>query len=142
MSFREIDSTLSAIEKISTDFKLIVVDGQGIAHPRRFGIASHIGVLLNKPTIGCAKKRLVGKFQIPENIVGAYNYLYDGDEKIGAVLRTKINAKPIFISPGNLIDIESSVKMIMELITKYRLPEPVREAHNYCNLVKRSQLDV
>lgn len=139
MSFREIDSTLSAINEIKSDFQLIIVDGQGIAHPRRFGIASHLGVLLNKPTIGCAKKRLVGNFQMPENIVGAYTYLYDGEEKIGAVLRTKVNVKPIFISPGNLIDIESSVKIIMSLTTKYRLPEPIREAHSYCNLLKRSE---
>ncbi|MCX7990837.1 MAG: endonuclease V [Proteobacteria bacterium] len=130
------DSTLTAIMKLKSDFSLIIADGQGIAHPRRFGIASHLGVLLNIPAIGCAKKRLVGKFQMPENISGAFTYLYDGEEKIGAVLRTKVNVKPLFISPGHLVDIESSVRIIISLIGKYRLPEPVREAHLYGNKLR------
>lgn len=123
--------------KLKSDFDLIVVDGQGIAHPRRFGIACHLGVFLNKPTIGCAKKRLVGTYEMPENIFGAYSYLFDRDQKIGVVLRTKINVKPIFISPGHLVDIESAVRIIISLTGNYRLPSPVREADIYARSLKK-----
>lgn len=137
LSFREIDNTLIAVNKIKTGFDIILVDGQGIAHPRNFGFASHLGVLLNLPTIGCAKSRLVGDFDQPENFKGAFSYLYQNSKKIGAVLRTKKNIKPIFISPGHMIDIDSSIKIILELTEKYRLPEPIRSAHLFAEEVKR-----
>lgn len=138
LSFREIDNTLIAVNKIKGNYDIVMVDGQGIAHPRNFGFASHLGVMINKPTIGCAKSRLVGEFREPENFKGAFSYLYDNSKKIGAVLRTKKNIKPIFISPGHMIDIDSSVRIILQLTEKYRLPEPIRSAHLFAEEVKRA----
>lgn len=137
LSFREIDNTLNAINKIEGIYDIILVDGQGIAHPRNFGFASHLGVLLNKPTIGCAKSRLIGEFEEPENYKGAYSYLYYNSEKVGAVLRTKQGVKPLFISPGHMIDIDSSIRIILQLVEKYRQPEPIRTAHIFAEEVKK-----
>ncbi len=138
LSFREIDNTLNAVNKVKEPYDIIIVDGQGIAHPRNFGFASHLGVTLNKPTIGCAKSRLIGEYNEPENFKGAFSYLYDNSKKIGAVLRTKKNIKPIFISPGHMIDIDSSVKIILKLTEKFKLPEPIRSAHIFAEEVKRT----
>lgn len=137
LSFREIDTTISAIEKLQNGYDIIIVDGQGIAHPRGFGFASHLGVLLQKPTIGCAKSKLIGEFEEPSINRGSYNFLYYNEKIIGAVLRTKDSVKPIFISPGNLIDIDSSIKIVLQLSEKYRLPEPIRFAHNFAEEIKR-----
>ncbi|MCX7769764.1 MAG: endonuclease V [Proteobacteria bacterium] len=138
LSFREIDNTISAINKIKTNYDLIIVDGQGIAHPRNFGFASHLGVLVNKPTIGCAKSKLIGEFVEPEDYKGAFSYLYYNSLKVGAVVRTKKGVKPLFISPGHMVDIDSSVKIIIELTEKYRQPEPIRVAHSFAEEVKKA----
>jgi deoxyribonuclease V len=137
LSFREIDTTLSAIKKIHSKYDLVLVDGQGIAHPRGFGFASHLGVLLEKPTIGCAKSRLVGSYNEVGAKRGDFSYLIHNSEVVGAVLRTKAYVKPIFISPGNLIDIDSSIKIVLQLTEKYRLPEPIRFAHIFAEDTKR-----
>ncbi len=107
-----------------------------MAHPRRFGIASHVGVIMKKPTIGCAKKRLCGNYIQPDEKPGSFSYLYDKKEKIGAVLRTRKGVRPIFISIGTCVDIESSVRIIMSMVSKYRLPEPLRQAHLYAAEVR------
>ncbi len=130
LSFRESPSLIKAIKELKRKPDLIILDGQGIAHPRLIGIASHIGVLLNIPTIGCAKSKLIGEYNEPGSRKGSWEYLIKGTKYIGAVLRTRRSVKPVFVSPGHLIDITDSIKIILECITKYRLPEPVRCAHS------------
>ncbi len=131
LSFREIGTTLKAIKMLKHHYDVIMVDAQGIAHPRGLGFASHLGVLLDFPTIGCAKKRLVGEYEALSCSKGSYSLLYYRHQVCGAVVRTKENTKPLFVSPGHRVDIPSSVKVIMETTTRYRLPEPLRLAHIY-----------
>jgi deoxyribonuclease V len=136
LSFREIPMLLKAWENVKIKPQVLVVDGIGIAHPRRLGIASHLGIVLDIPTIGCAKSVLTGTYEEPPNIPGEYSYLRDSknpNEIIGAALRTKINVKPVFISPGHLITLEDSLNLITASIRKHRLPEETRFAHNVVN---------
>lgn len=135
LSFREIPMLLKAWKKLKTKPEVLLVDGVGIAHPRKMGIATHLGLILNIPTIGCAKNNLYGTYNMPENFQGAYEYILDpkSKEKIGAVVRTKNNVKPMFISPGHLMDVESAIEIVMKCIRKHRLPEPTRIAHNTVN---------
>ncbi|MEJ2738571.1 MAG: deoxyribonuclease V [Dehalococcoidia bacterium] len=129
LSFREIPVLISAFKSLTHEPDIIMVDGQGIAHPRRFGLASHLGVLLDIPTIGCAKSRLCGHHETPENVTGAYTELIDNDEVIGAVVKTKTNVKPVYVSIGHKIDLQSSIKYVVQCCSGYRLPEPTRLAH-------------
>lgn len=140
LSFREIPMLLKAWEKLKKQNKflpdVLVVDGVGIAHPRRMGIATHLGLILKIPTIGCAKNILTGVYEEPENIAGAVSLIYDKYNKkeiLGAALRSKINVKPIFISPGNLITLPESIEIIKKCLLKHRLPEPTRIVHNTVN---------
>ncbi len=135
LSFREIPMLLDAWEKLRTKPDVLVVDGVGIAHPRRLGIATHLGLVLDIPTIGCAKSVLVGEFKEPKDEFGDFSYMYDPKTKevIGAALRSKAGVKPIFISPGNLITLEESIEIVKQCITTYRLPESTRLAHNTVN---------
>ncbi len=128
LSFREGPAILMAYKKLSFKPQLLLFDGQGIAHPMGLGIASHLGVLLKIPTIGCAKSRLLGEYQEPGPLRGQWSYLYRGKEKIGAVLRSVDHVKPIFVSPGHLTDIESSVAFVLSCTTRFRTPEPIRRA--------------
>jgi deoxyribonuclease V len=107
---------------------LIIFPGRGIAHPRRIGLASHLGILLNLPTIACSKRALTQNYKEPEKNKGSYEYMLEGKEKVGIALRSKNNTKPIFVSPGHRVSINSSLKVILRCCTKYRLPEPLREA--------------
>ena len=129
LSFREIPLTMAAVEKLSVTPDLIIVDGQGIAHPRRFGLASHLGLLLDIPTIGCAKSRLCGRYTEPDIEPGGYSLLTDKDETIGAVLRTKRGVKPVFVSVGHRVDLTGAIHWILNCCHGYRLPEPSRLAH-------------
>jgi deoxyribonuclease V len=129
LSFREMPLIIPAIEKLKTAPDLIIMDGQGVAHPRRIGIASHLGLVLGIPTIGCAKSRLIGEFKEPAVKPGNWNNLTDRGEVIGAVLRTKEHVKPVYVSTGHMIDLESAVYWIMACCRGYRLPEPTRLAH-------------
>ena len=129
LSFREIPMLASVLELVENEPDLLIADGQGIAHPRRLGLAAHLGLLVDKPTIGCAKSLLVGKCEKPENIKGAYSFLKDKDEIIGACLRTRVGVKPVYISIGHKISLESAINYILKCCSKYRLPEPIREAH-------------
>lgn len=138
LSFREIPPLLKAWEKLRAKPQMLMVDGQGIAHPRRLGIASHLGVLLNLPTIGCGKSKLVGKYEEPGPQVGDSSPLLHRGEKIGAVLRTKEKVKPLFISPGHLCDQASAVRIVLASCGKYRLPEPTRLAHKFVNEIRRA----
>ncbi len=129
LSFREIPALLAALEKLPKLPDLLLVDGQGYAHPRRFGIACHLGVLTGLPTIGVGKTRLTGTYAEPPQIRGAWTPLMDGPERIGAVLRSRERTKPLFISAGHRISLESAVEWVMRCATRYRLPETTRSAH-------------
>ena len=129
LSFRECPLMLAACQKLSRNPDFILVDGQGIAHPRRFGIASHLGLILEIPTIGCAKSRLCGQYQSPSNEAGNYTELIDKDMVIGAVLRTRTNVRPIYVSIGHKIDLSAAIYWTLKCCRGYRLPEPCRFAH-------------
>lgn len=113
-----------------------MLDGQGIAHPRRLGIASHIGVLLDWPTIGCAKSILVGRFGELAPEAGSHVPLIDRGEQVGVALRTKKNVAPVYVSPGHLMDMDSAVDLVLQSVTKYRQPEPTRQAHLLVNRIR------
>jgi deoxyribonuclease V len=129
LSFREIPALSKAFKLVSEKPDMLVVDGQDLAHPRRFGLACHLGLLLGLPSIGCAKSRLIGTYEIPLDREGAWSPLKDRHEIIGAVLRTRKGARPVFVSPGNLIDLPSALEWVIQCGRGYRLPEPTRLAH-------------
>lgn len=129
LSFREAPACLEAVAKLRHEADLFLIDGQGVAHPRRLGLASHLGLFLDKPTIGCAKSRLIGRYEEPARERGAYSLLRDGDETIGAVVRTRSRVKPIFVSVGHKCQLEDAIRIVLACATKYRLPEPTRLAH-------------
>jgi deoxyribonuclease V len=129
LSFRESPLTLAACEKLTVTPDLILVDGQGIAHPRRLGLASHLGLLLNTPTIGCAKSLLCGRYEEPGIDAGSYTEVMDGSETIGVALRTKAELKPVYVSIGHKVDLQAAIHWILECCRGYRLPEPTRLAH-------------
>jgi deoxyribonuclease V len=138
LTFREGPSILAAFKKIKNEPDIILFDGQGIAHPRRMGIASHLGLFLNKPTIGCAKSRLSGKYTSVGEEKGDYALLKESEEVLGVVLRTRKKVKPIFVSPGYKIDLPNSIEIVLKCIVKYRLPLPVREAHIFVNQIRNN----
>lgn len=134
LTFREGPVILRCLGRIRQEPDLVIFDGQGIAHPKRMGIATHLGIILDKPTIGCAKSLLYGKYILPGIKKGSYTYiLNDKNDVIGACLRTRDNIKPVFVSYGYKISLETSVKLILSCVTKYRIPEPVRSAHRMAN---------
>jgi deoxyribonuclease V len=139
LSFRETPSVLEAWAKLKTEPDAVMFDGQGIAHPRRIGIASHVGLLLNRPTFGCAKSVLVGKFEEPKPERGAWSEMIDKGEVVGAALRTKTNVQPIYVSPGHLIDLEGAINLTLACDGGYRQPEPTRRAHLLVNALRRGE---
>ena len=128
LSFREIPAILQALEQLTTLPDLIFCDGQGIAHPRRFGIACHLGVLLDRPTLGVAKSRLIGHHDPVPLEKGAWVPLLDGEERIGVVLRSRFKVKPLYISTGHRLSLETSLDYVQRCLGRYRLPEPTRLA--------------
>ncbi|MGD0077453.1 MAG: deoxyribonuclease V [Sedimentisphaerales bacterium] len=136
LSFREAPACIEAIEKLNATPDVFIIDGQGFAHPRRFGIASHIGVLVNKPTIGCAKSRLTGSFVEPGRRKGSFSPVVDDDEIIGAVLRTRADVKPVFVSVGHKCTLQDAISIVLKCTTRYRLPEPSRLAHQLVSRIK------
>jgi deoxyribonuclease V len=130
LSFREIPLLLEAFKRLEHIPDLILVDGQGTAHPRKMGLASHLGLILNIPTIGCAKSHLYGEFDEPGNERGSFSNLKDKNGSIiGTVLRTKTGVKPLYVSIGHKIDLPSSIHWVLQCCQGYRLPEPTRMAH-------------
>ena len=129
LSFREAPLILAACEKLAVTPDLILVDGQGMAHPRRMGLASHLGLFLNMPTIGCAKSRLCGSHEEPGIEPGSYAELVDNGEVIGAALRTRLNVKPVYVSIGHKVDLGTAIYWVLECCRGYRIPEPARLAH-------------
>ncbi|NIJ55745.1 deoxyribonuclease V [Dyadobacter arcticus] len=140
LAFREIPALLKAYEQISDKPDVVMFDGNGILHARRMGIASHFGILTDTVTMGCAKKKLVGKYDEPGDEKGRYCSVIDRQEEIGFALRTKNNLKPVFISPGNNMSLQDSLEIAMKCISKHRLPEPTRRAHEYVNLFRTGEL--
>jgi deoxyribonuclease V len=130
LSFREAPLMMEALRGLSAQPDVVLVDGQGRAHPRGLGIASHLGVLLEWPTIGCAKSRLVGRFEPPEDEPGASSLLVLRGEAIGAVLRTRGGVKPIFVSVGHRVSLATALGLVMQCtVPGRRIPEPTRLAH-------------
>ena len=141
LSFREIPLLQLAWERLRTRPELVVVDGQGIAHPRRVGLASHAGLVWNRPTIGSAKSLLVGEHAPLGDKRGSRASLRHQGEKIGIALRTREGVKPVYVSPGHLCDFESAARWILRLSPKYRIPEVIRLAHQEVNRMRREQED-
>lgn len=129
LSFREAPLTLAVCQRLTLTPDLILVDGQGIAHPRRLGLASHLGLFLDTPTIGCAKSLLCGSHEVPGEKPGSYAEVVDRDETIGVALRTKLRVKPIYVSIGHKVDLQAAIYWVLECCRGYRLPEPTRLAH-------------
>ncbi|MEW6141598.1 MAG: deoxyribonuclease V [Chloroflexota bacterium] len=129
LSFREIPLLIQAFERLRVEPDLVMVDGQGYAHPRRFGLASHLGLLLDRPTIGCAKSRLCGSHDGLGEQSGEWCSLVDGDEVVGAVVRTRTGSKPLYVSCGHRIGLPSAVQWVLDCCRGYRLPEPTRLSH-------------
>ena len=138
LSFRELPALLPALEAIKRVPDLIFVDGQGVAHPRGFGLASHLGVLTGIPTVGCAKSRLLGEAEEPGQRVGEWKPLVHGGRTVGAVLRTRRGVKPLYISVGHLVDLPTAVAMVLACLRGMRLPEPQRRAHLAAEAEKRA----
>ena len=129
LTFREGPILLKAFEKIKNEPDVMLFDGQGIAHPIGFGEASHLGVLLNKPSIGCAKSKLCGEYIEPGKKKGSYSFIKYEGKIIGAALRTRANTKPIFVSIGHKIDLKSAIELVLKCTRTFRIPEPLRFVH-------------
>jgi deoxyribonuclease V len=136
LSFREIPALLAAFAKLKNTPDLIFVDGHGRSHPRRMGIASHLGLVLDCPTIGCAKSVLVGKAEEPANEAGALSQLIHKDEVIAIALRTRASTKPVYISTGNRVSLETAVKFAVAVTDSFRIPRPTREADKFVGQMK------
>ena len=137
LAFREGPVILDALEKLSLQPDLILFDGHGIAHPQRAGIATHFGILLNKPTIGCAKTPLIGTYDKPDEEKGSHSSLTFNGEQIGLVVRSRTGIKPVYVSPGHLVDFNDSLQIVLQTCNRYRLPEPIRLAHQAANKARR-----
>lgn len=142
LSFREGPILLELFERVHPTPDLIFFDGQGLAHPRKLGLACHMGLFLDRPAIGCGKSKLVGDYSEPGLLKGDYSSLVDKDnEKLGSVVRTKDGCKPIFVSPGHKIGFETARRRTLECSTRYRIPEPTRLAHLLVNEVRKKDAD-
>jgi deoxyribonuclease V len=137
LAFREAPILLDAFSSLKTEPDIILFDGQGIAHFRRMGIATHLGIVLNKPTIGCAKSRLIGRYGEPGENVGSCSPLIHDQETVGMVLRTRKRVCPIFVSPGTKISLETCIEVVLQCVDGYRVPKPTREADRYVALLKK-----
>jgi len=138
LSFREGPVIIEALRKLKVEPHVILFDGQGIAHPKGLGIASHMGVILDIPTIGCAKSRLIGEYKQPGIKKGKASSLKHHGKVVGAVVRTRDHVKPVFISPGHRIDLKASVEIVLKCVSRYRLPEPLRRADFLSKKIKRA----
>ena len=139
LSFRELPPLLEAFRRLRTTPDAVLVDGQGMAHPRRCGLASHLGLVLDLPAVGCAKSRLIGEYREPGWRRGSASDLYDGSEIIGRVLRTRDRVAPLFVSVGHKIALDVAVALVLECAPRFRLPETTRQAHTLVNQVRRQR---
>jgi len=136
LTFREAPILLSAFEKVEITPDLVLFDGQGIAHPRQMGLAAHLGLILDLPSIGCAKSLLIGDFEEPVNLEGGWSELIYHNKQIGAVVKTRENVKPVFVSPGFKITIDEAIEWVLRTCTGYRIPEPIRRSHIAVNQLR------
>jgi deoxyribonuclease V len=141
LSFREIPALLDVLTQITVEPDVIFCDGQGVAHPRGLGIASHLGVILRKPTIGCAKSRLVGDCDPVGEWKGDYSFLRYRGRIIGAVMRTRQGVKPLFVSPGYGVTLDDCIGMVLKMCPRYRIPEPIRQAHILVNSIRSKSIE-
>ncbi len=137
LSFREAPVLLDAFAKLKSVPDVVMFDGHGVAHPRRFGIAAHMGLWLDRPSLGCAKSLLIGQHRAPKAAAGSAALLCDGEDVIGKVVRTQNGIKPVYVSVGHRIDLDSAVRAVLACCSRYRLPEPTRLAHHYVNDLRR-----
>lgn len=139
LSFRETPALLAAWDKVSHIPEVLFVDGHGLSHPRRFGLACHLGVIIDRPVIGCAKSRLIGTYEEPAPMRGSISWLYDEAGQImGAVVRTRDRTRPVFVSVGHRIDLQEAVRITLLCSKGYRLPEPLRQADQFVERIKRT----
>ncbi|HEX5483386.1 MAG TPA: endonuclease V, partial [Terriglobia bacterium] len=138
LSFRESPALLAAFAGLRTEPDLLLIDGHGRAHPRLFGIACHIGVLFDKPTIGCAKSRLVGEHREPGERAGSATPLIYKGERVGLVLRTRDGVRPIYVTVGHKVSLESALRLVKQCTDGYRIPKPTREADHYVRELRRA----
>lgn len=137
LAFRELEPMLRIVSDVEAD--VYMIDSQGLAHPRRAGLASHLGVIIDEPTIGVAKNRLCGKAEEPDPERGSYTFLRDDGEKIGAVVRTRTKVNPVYTSIGHKVSLERAIETTVETSPRYKTPEPIREAHKLAtNSMKKS----
>ncbi|HXE75262.1 MAG TPA: deoxyribonuclease V [Candidatus Xenobia bacterium] len=139
LAFREGPALLEAFARLRTEPDLLLFDAHGYSHPRRFGLACHLSVVLDKPGIGVAKSLLVGKYQEPADKVGAWSPLVDSGETVGAVLRTRRGVRPIFISIGHRVDLKAAIELALACCDGYRIPKPTREADHFVARLKRGE---
>ena len=137
LSFRELPALLAAMGKLRSEPDVIFCDAQGYAHPRRFGLACHLGVLLDRATVGCAKSRLIGEHHQPRQAAGSWAPLRDAGETIGAVLRTRTDVKLIYVSAGHRVALRSAIQLVLAVCDGYRIPKPTREADHFVEQLKR-----
>jgi deoxyribonuclease V len=139
LAFREIGPVAGALEQVESEVDAIIFDAQGLAHPRGLGLASHLGLFLDVPTVGCAKSRLVGEHEEPGQEKGSTEDLIYRKKVIGRVVRTRKGVSPVYVSVGNRIDLNSAVELVLACCTKYRLPETTRQAHNAANKLRQGE---
>lgn len=140
LSFREGPVIIDALKSLKTQPDVVIFDGQGIAHPKGLGIASHIGVLFDVPSVGCAKSKLIGYYKEPGRRKGDLTPLIFNGEIKGAVLRTKDNVNPVFVSPGHRVDLNTSIKIVLECSGEFRIPEPLRRADMLSKKIKNEKI--
>jgi len=140
LAFREVPALVRVWEQMQVKPDLLVVDGHGIAHPRRMGIAAHFGTVTGQPAMGCAKKRLFGKFEEPCLEYGSFSPMYDKQEQIGFAFRSKVKTAPVFVSPGYGLGMQNSLQVIQQCTGRYRIPEPTRLAHELVNRFRKGEL--
>jgi deoxyribonuclease V len=143
LSFREIPALLAALHKLRTQLDLLFCDGQGYAHPRRLGLASHLGVLLDKPSIGCAKSILMGTHGALKEHAGSWTALVDekaGGERIGAAVRTRDGVRPVYVSQGHRVSLETAIQLTLQVAGGFRIPRPTRDADHFASEIKRKLL--
>jgi deoxyribonuclease V len=136
LSFREAPILIETFKKLKVKPEVMIYDGQGIAHPRGIGLATHMGIWLDLPSIGCTKTPLLNDFKWPRLSKGSYESIRREGKEVGAVLRTKDKVKPIFISPGHRIDLQTSIQLILDTCSKFRIPDPLRRAHQASCLLR------
>lgn len=139
LAFREIPPVAEALRKVRTPVDAVIFDSQGLAHPRRMGLASHLGLFLDVPSVGCAKSRLCGEHAEPAPEKGGREDLVHRGEVVGRVLRTRTSVSPVYVSVGDRIDLPSAVELTLACCGRYRLPEPTRQAHHAANRLRRGE---